>query len=63
MVYYRILNIVPCASRTLMFTYFVYNSSSPTPPPFGNYKFVFCVCESVSQIRKKLIYITYGHRR
>ena len=59
MVYYRMLNIVPCAiRRTLLFIYFTFSSlyllisnsqfipSSP-PFPFSNRKFVFHVSESV----------------
>ena len=57
-VYYKILNIVPCAySKSWLFIYFIYSTGhllilySKFIPPyflFGNCKFVFYVCESIS---------------
>ena len=56
--YYKILNIVPCATQVFV-VYFIYSSMyllipNPSfiqprlPFPFGNPKFVFYVCESIS---------------
>ena len=53
MVHHRILNIVPCAIQQLFVYMCVYVNPELLiylfPPfPFGNHKFVFFVCESVS---------------
>ena len=58
-IYYRILNIIPCATQEDLILYLFYIQQLvsvnpklqiyPFPPsfPFGNHKFVFYVCESV----------------
>ena len=57
--YYKILNIVPCAIVPLLFIYFIYgsvyliipdSSFKPHPPfSFSNHKFVLFVCEAITQ--------------
>ena len=54
--YSNMLNIIPCAIQQDLVVYLFYikaiyqalNLSSPTHFPFGNHKFVFYVCESLS---------------
>ena len=59
--YYKILKTVPCTIQQILFVYLFFIqqyfvSFNPTlliyPPPlsfpFGNHRFVFCVCESIS---------------
>ena len=57
--YYKILSIVPCAIQWVLVVYLFYIQYCvsinpkfliyPSPPsPFGNHKFVFYACESIS---------------
>ena len=63
-VYYKILGIVPCAIQQVLVVHLFYIQSCvyiipqfliyPFPPgpfPFGNHKFVFYVCESLSVLQ------------